>query len=114
MANAQAKVASAKVATVICSALTRPKRSPSAPPNQPPNAPKNSVIEPSRPASALLMPNAAISAGIARPNIWTSSASSAQPPKLAQNVRRSSGELSLYQFDMLPTPHALLLDDVEE
>jgi hypothetical protein len=45
--------------------------------------------------------NAAINAGIARPNIWTSSASSDQPPKHAQNVLRSREVISRYQLNMI-------------
>src|SRR5476649_582790 len=53
------------------------------------------------PASPLVKANAAISAGIARPNICTSSASSDQPPKQAQNVLRSRGVTWRYQLNMI-------------
>src|ERR1700674_2102128 len=67
------------------------------PANQPPNADVNRVAVPIKPASALLIANTAMIAGMAKLKICTSSASSAQPPKQAQNVRFSFGCSSPYQ-----------------
>ena len=84
-------------AMVICSVRTRPKRSDSAPANQPPNAEVSSVTVPISPASALVMANAAMMAGIAKLNICTSMASRTQPPTQAQNALRSRGLSCAYQ-----------------
>ena len=86
---------------VICSANTLPMRSDTAPMIQPPSADATRVTLPIIPASALLRLKAAISAGMARLNICTSSASSAQPPKQPQKVLRSPGETCLYQCNMM-------------
>jgi hypothetical protein len=51
---------------------------------------------PINPASALVIENAAMMAGMAKLKICTSNASSAQPPKQAQNVRFSFGASSPY------------------
>src|SRR3974390_1889525 len=71
---------------VICKVRTRPKRSDSAPANHPPNAEVSSVTVPMMPASALVIAKAAMIAGMAKLNIWPSTASSIQPPMQAQNV----------------------------
>src|SRR6202521_4808844 len=81
---------------VICSVRTRPNRSESAPATQPPIAEVSRVTVPISPASALEMRNAAMIAGIAKLKICTSMASSAQPPKQAQNVRFSLGASAAY------------------
>src|SRR5271166_4989991 len=98
--KAATKVASANQRIVICSAFTRPIRSDSAPPSQPPMAEVTSVTPPTSPASVWLTPHVAISAGITRPNIWTSRASSAHPPKQVQNVVRSTALISLYHLNI--------------
>ena len=66
-------------------------RSAKAPPSQPPSAEVTSVTLLIRPTLVLLTCQPAIRAGMTRLNICTSRASSAQPPKQAQNVRRSIG-----------------------
>ena len=53
---------------------------------------------PISPASTLVIENVAIIAGIAKLKICTSKASSAHPPKQAQNVRLSLGASSAYHF----------------
>ena len=96
---------------VICSASTRPMRSDTAPMIQPPSAEATRVTLPIRPASALLRLKAAINAGIARLNICTSSASSAQPPKQPQKVLRSPCDTCLYQCNMVLPFMVLLVVD---
>ena len=93
------KVKMANQAIVICSVRTRPKRSASAPANQPPKADENSVAVPIKPASALLIAKAAMIAGNAKLKIWTSMASSIQPPKQAQNA--------LFSFQLSSPYHAV-------
>src|SRR4051794_6438987 len=100
-ANALRKVAIENQRMVAWSATTRPKRSANAPPAQPPMAPATSVTPPISPASVLLTPNVAISVGMTTAKSWTSKASSAQPPKQAQKVRRSTAEMSLYHLTRL-------------
>src|SRR5450830_2020190 len=86
---------------VICKIRTRPYLSDAAPATHPPMADAISVTPLISPASPLLRLKAAISAGIARLNICTSSASSAQPLKHAQKVLRSLPEICLYQVNMI-------------
>ena len=66
------------------------------PANQPPNADVSNVTVPISPASALVIAKAAMIAGIAKLKICTSNASSAHPPKQAQNVRFSFEASSRY------------------
>ncbi len=97
---------------VICSVRTRPKRSESAPATQPPNADVSSVTVPISPASALEMWKAAMIAGIAKLKICTSMASSAQPPKQAQNVRFSLRVSAVYHpvaWEVGPVAVSLLM-----
>ena len=58
------------------------------------------------PACVLLMDSEAASEANARLYIFTSKESSDQPPKLAQKVRFSFGEISLYQSDILSPCYA--------
>src|SRR5450830_473323 len=89
---------------VSCKVRTRPRRSETAPITQPPSADETSVAALIMPACPLSRPKAAISAGIARVKICTSSASSAQPLKQAQNVLRSSADTCRYQLNIV-SPH---------
>jgi hypothetical protein len=89
-------VKTANHATVNCSVRTRPMRSASAPAIHPPIADDTSVAVPISPASALAIANAAMMAGMAKLNIWTSMPSSIQPAKHAQNVLFSSALISEY------------------
>src|SRR6185312_4122709 len=88
-ANAQRNVKNEYQRMVICSMRTRPKRSDNAPENQPPSDEINSVTVPIRPASPRDNPHKAMTVGMTKLYIWTSKASSAQPPKQAPIVRRS-------------------------
>jgi hypothetical protein len=78
-----------------CSVRTRPKRPERAPAN-PPKTDVRRVTVPIRLASALVIPNAMMIAGIAKLKICTPMASSIQPPKHAQKVRFSSAPSSRY------------------
>src|SRR6185437_15877860 len=74
---------------VIWSTRTRPSRSDRAPANQPPKEETTSVTVASNPASPVVMPHRLSSDGMTKLKIWTSKASSDQPPKQAASVRRS-------------------------
>ena len=82
---------------VICSIRTRPKRSASVPQNQPPRDEISKVTVPMSPASPFDNPHSAMTVGITKLYIWTSNASSDQPPKQAPMVRRSRGVRSFIQ-----------------
>src|SRR5271157_6223427 len=103
-AKAQRKVKTEYQRIVICSIRTRPNRSASVPENQPPKDEISKVTVPIRPASPRDRPHNTITVGITKLYIWTSNASSAQPPKQAPIVRRSLGFNSANQPSMAPLP----------
>src|SRR5438067_461566 len=99
-ANAQRNLNNEYHRIVICSIFTRPNRSASVPQNQPPSDEISSVTVPISPASPFDNPQSAMTVGITKLYIWTSNASSDQPPKQAPIVRRSRGVRSFIQASM--------------
>src|ERR1700761_7164463 len=71
-----------------------------APAIQPPNAEISSVMVASSPAWPAVIFHSASRLGMTKEKIWTSSASSDQPPKHAPIVRRSRGDRSENQESM--------------
>jgi hypothetical protein len=89
---------------------TRPKLSASVPENHPPNDETSNATVPIRPASPRDSPHSAITVGMTKLYIWTSNASSAQPPKHAPIARRSRAVKSRAQASMAFLHEAISLD----
>src|SRR5690349_13313653 len=85
---------------VSCSTFTRPILSASMPASHPPMDEVISADVPSSPACGLVNDQRPISVGIATAYICTSIASSAQPPKQAQNVDRSRFDMFANQVNI--------------